>query len=805
MSHDSKRGYQIYYSLLGMILTLAIILWVNDYFILKVNIFACILYSIVPAVLIYIFNRYRKNTVSYLVLLSLLPLVGLIFLISRTNPIKWISEIIDWVIRYDRTEDLYEAMGAYSVLAAVSLVASILFYMIVKRLMTRMLLGAVIITIFIVFSVFGIHIGKVAVGVGVFYILNILIELSGMLYGKRTGNKDRKESILYLIPVCILLAFIAVSLPSKAEPIQWTGVKNVYYTIKDSINKLVTEWEFFVAKGEGIFSISLSGYSDDGSLDNEDLIENHKVALIVTGRRGLSPIYLTGSVNDIYTGYSWEKNKEDYLEDELEYQMDYGELLYGLSRLDPLILEENRLVGSKTMDIIYNDIKTRTFFYPSKTKWYSFNSEVHNLEAEQASITFPKAKGDKTKYNISYYEMNLEGKAFQDMLRQADEFSYDESRNIDYEKIKSIQNEFSVKYKDEFVLNRDDFYELYKERADIIYNSYTQLPDNFPQRVTDLALEITKDKDSRYDKLKAIEAYLLKLEYSYSPGKKPEDADFVDYFLFDNRKGYCTSFATAMAVLGRSIGIPTRYIEGFVVNYEDKDDTGFLVRNSHAHTWVEAYFDGVGWIPFEATPPFYEQRYKEWAPIRRSEDGGNSSYYNIEDMIPPMEEITDIGVEPEAKDGRSSTLLWLLIFLSMMLVLVVILITYYLILRRRYQKEFDASDYSRKTYQLFLRILTLLRYEGFTLDAQDTLLMLSERVRDRYQYEDITFSDVINIFMAYRYGELMVTDKQFDKVSTFHEGLVNTHENETKALKLHMEEFLFLVRGFSHSANHYLV
>lgn len=800
MSHDSKRGYQIYYSLLEMILTLAIILWVNEHFVLNVNIFVCVLYGFIPAVLINVFDRYKKNTVSYLVLLSLLPVLGLVFLISKTNPIKWLSEIAEWVIRYDRTDELYEAMAAYSVLAAVSLVGSIFFYQIVKKLMTRLLLGVVIITIFIVFSVFSIHMGKVAVGVGIFYILNILIELSGMLYGKKTGNKDRKESILYLIPVCILLAFITVGLPSKTEPIQWTGVKNFYNTIKDSINKLVTEWKFFMGEGEGIFSISLSGYSEEGSLGNEDLVNSHKVALIVAGRRGLSPIYLTGSVNDVYTGYSWEKSEEPYLENEQEYQMDYAELLYGLSRLDPQVLEDNRLAESKAMDIIYNNIKTKTFFYPSKTKWFKFNREDHNLDLEHAGITFLKARGDKTRYNISYYEMNLQGQEFQDMLRQADDFSYDYSRSIDYDRIEWIESELFVRDKENFILGRENFNELYKERANIIYNSYTQLPDTLPMRVKDLAYEISKDEDTKYDKLKAIEAYLMEFEYSYSPGKKPEDADFVDYFLFHNKKGYCTSFATAMAVLGRSIGIPTRYVEGFIVNYEDNDDRGFLVRNSNAHAWVEAYFDGVGWIPFEATPPFYEQRYREWAPLRRHEDGENSRYYNIAEITPPVEGITDISGAHFNKDERSGAIIWMLIFISMIIAILVILISYYHILRYKYRKEFDVSDYSMKTYRIFLRILALLKYEGYILGAQDTVLMLSDRIKDRYQYRGINFKEVVNIFMAYRYGELKVADKQFDKVNTFYQGLMNAHENETNALKLHMEEFFFLVKTYNHSA-----
>ncbi|TAH73863.1 MAG: hypothetical protein EWM47_02015 [Anaerolineaceae bacterium] len=794
MSHDSKRGYQIYYSLLGMILTLAIILWTNEYFALKVNILACLLYGIIPAVLLYIFEKNKENTVSYLVLFSLLPVVGLIFLISRTNPIKWARELIDWVIIYDGSDELYVAIWAYTILAIVSLIGNIIFFMIIKRLIFRLLLGAVIITMFVVLGVLHIHMGKVAVGIGIFYILNIFIELSGMLYGKKTGKKEKKESMLYLLPVCFLLAFIAAGLPSKSEPIQWTGVKNIYYTIRDQINKLITEWEFFAGEGEGIFSISLSGYSGDGSLDNEDLISNNRVALIVSGKRGLSPIYLTGSVNDIYTGYSWEKSKEDYLQGEQEYQMDYGELLYGLSRLDPQVLENYRLVEVKSMNIIYKNIKTKTFFYPLKSRSFKFDRTAHDIKNEYAAITFPKARGDKTAYNVSFYEMNLQEKVFQDILRESDGFSYDDSRAIDLDTINLIESKYLIKDKENFYLRREDFNGIYKERADIIYKSYTQLPIDLPKRVIDLAYELTKDKDSKYDKLKAIEGYLLGFEYSYSPGRIPEDVDFVDYFLFDNKKGYCTSYATAMAVLGRSVGIPTRYVEGYVVNYGDKDDTGYLVRNSNAHAWTEAYFDGVGWIPFEATPPFHEQRYTEWAPLRSYEEVENSQFYNIEEVIPPMEETIDENILDDSQDKKGGVLIWMLVFVIMIFVIMVILISYYIVLRRRYGKEFDESDNSMKMYLLFLRILTLLKYEGFVLEANETLIMLSDRTKERYQHWGITFRHVVDIFMAYRYGEIAISDKQFEKVNTFYKGLKEKHEKETKVLKLHMEEFLFLVK-----------
>lgn len=794
MPEDRKKGYEIYHSILGMILALAIISWVNEYYILKVNVIVCILYALLPAILLFIFDKYKKRLVSYLVLLGLLSGVGFIFYLRKTNPITWISRLIDWVIRYNRTDNTYEIIWAYTTLAFVSVIGCIGFFIIVKRFISRLALAAVIIVMFVVFSIMQVNIGKLAVGIGIFYILNIFIELSGMLYGKRTGNRDKKESILYLIPVCILIAVISAGLPSKSEPIQWTGVKNAYYAIRDQINRLVTEWEFFVGEGEGIFSISLSGYSGDGSLDNDDLVSNDKLALIIAGKRGLSPIYLTGSVNDQYTGFSWDKSKEDFLEGEQEYQMDYAELLYGVSRLDPSILEEYRLIESKGLKIIYNNIRTKTLFYPPKSMELVFDRPNTKLHTESAGITFQKAKGKKTLYSTVFYELNLQEKVFQDMLRDADDFSYNSNPVLEREEVNLIEKKFFVKDRESFFLRKTNAFDLYKERAEIIYNSYTQLPETLPTRVKELAYEITKSGETKYDKLKAIEAYLLGFEYSYTPGKAPEDSDFVDYFLFNTKKGYCTSFATAMAVLGRCIGIPTRYAEGYVVDYEDKDSTGYLVRNSNAHAWAEAYFEGVGWIQFESTPPYNKQRYTAWAPKKSYQDLYINQYDFMEEALDPLVEVPESYVSDVEGGNKNVIIIWLLAIITMIIVVVLILVSYYLILRHRYRKKFDASDNNWRMYQLFLRILTLLRYEGFSLEREDTLVMLSERVQDRYQYEDITFRDAVDIFMGYRYGEIPVTDKQLEKVDVFYKGLLRSHEKESKALKLHLEEFLFLLK-----------
>lgn len=93
---------------------------------------------------------------------------------------------------------------------------------------------------------------------------------------------------------------------------------------------------------------------------------------------------------------------------------------------------------------------------------------------------------------------------------------------------------------------------------------YLQLPESIPDRVYRLSKSITVGKSTAYEKVLAISDFLWKnYKYSLDVSYVPEDKDFVDYFLFEEKKGYCTYFATAAAVLSRMEGVPTRYIEGY--------------------------------------------------------------------------------------------------------------------------------------------------------------------------------------------------------------------------------------------------
>jgi transglutaminase-like putative cysteine protease len=131
---------------------------------------------------------------------------------------------------------------------------------------------------------------------------------------------------------------------------------------------------------------------------------------------------------------------------------------------------------------------------------------------------------------------------------------------------------------------------------------YLQLPDGLPARVGDLARRITARASTDYDKVKAIERWLAD-NYLYdieSPVPEP-GRDAVDHFLFDTDVGFCEQFASATAVMLRSLGIPARFVAGYTPGTRNPFTGYYEVKNSDAHTWVEVWFPTVGWYEFDPT------------------------------------------------------------------------------------------------------------------------------------------------------------------------------------------------------------
>jgi hypothetical protein len=155
---------------------------------------------------------------------------------------------------------------------------------------------------------------------------------------------------------------------------------------------------------------------------------------------------------------------------------------------------------------------------------------------------------------------------------------------------------------------------------------YFQLP-TLDKRIQPLALSITTKATNPYDKAVAIENYLrTRYTYTLDLTGKP-DQDPLANFLFKTRAGHCEYFASAMTIMLRTIGIPSREVNGFLPGEYNDLAGDYIVRASDAHSWVEAYFPGTGWVMFDPTPASTEQfgflsrlgQYVDWMELTWNE------------------------------------------------------------------------------------------------------------------------------------------------------------------------------------------
>ncbi len=134
-----------------------------------------------------------------------------------------------------------------------------------------------------------------------------------------------------------------------------------------------------------------------------------------------------------------------------------------------------------------------------------------------------------------------------------------------------------------------------------VCNEYMALPAGIESELYWLTMDIVKDCETPIEKAYAIADYLRDgFVYTLDGAYPPEGRDFVSWFVLDEKQGYCTYYASAMAVMARLAGIPSRYAEGYcAVN----NGTGTIeVTAEDAHAWAELYFNGVGWLEFDVTP-----------------------------------------------------------------------------------------------------------------------------------------------------------------------------------------------------------
>lgn len=179
---------------------------------------------------------------------------------------------------------------------------------------------------------------------------------------------------------------------------------------------------------------------------------------------------------------------------------------------------------------------------------------------------------------------------------------------------------------------------------------YLQLPESLPPRISALAHEVAGSKATPFEQAVAIESYLRGIRYSQAIDSPPAGQDPVDWFLFENKEGYCTYFASAMVLMCRTLGLPARFAQGYAPGEYVAEKKAFVVREADAHAWPEVFFPGYGWTEFEPTPsqpplvrPSGEEEPEAGAsPDLPGGEHGLGEEFGPDLPLPPLDELGDV-------------------------------------------------------------------------------------------------------------------------------------------------------------------
>ncbi|MEH7381941.1 transglutaminaseTgpA domain-containing protein [Bacillus sp. JJ1533] len=271
---------------------------------------------------------------------------------------------------------------------------------------------------------------------------------------------------------------------------------------------------------------------------------------------------------------------------------------------------------------------------------------------------------------------------------------------------------------------------------------YTQLPIDLPDRVKELAFDITGSQTNRYEKVKAVENYFQANGFAYDTQNVavPEgNQDYVDQFLFDTKVGYCDNFSTSMVVLLRAADIPARWVKGYTEGERIETNT-YEITNNNAHSWVEVYFPEFGWVPFEPTKGFSNSNLFSYDLTTNGDQNSQTPQTTPEEM-PKEEEVEETIATPISEDKDSSLFEKLADAFSwkyaLIFILSIVLITYVLFKTRKkwmpylyillYKNAKDEEAY----FKAYHALLKQLERVGFPRKDGQTLREYSIQV-DKY-------------------------------------------------------------------------
>lgn len=455
------------------------------------------------------------------------------------------------------------------------------------------------------------------------------VYLMAFLYANLAMEKDKNKSSIELndtkerviknifINFVLVVTFIVVMFIESISPYERSEKFDEY---KSEINAYLNGEKSILQAFENAFNFIINegkahGGMNNGKLGEVDEIEfsgDEIMKVEISSKYDdfkILPLYIKSFVGVTYTGNRWE-NADDEIDDAANriakfYNISLSEVdevsAGFLSNRKKYILDDNNNIkGGVKITVLDEDDRNNYWPYYS----YTGLSSSHDGQRERLKEEY----GTK-KFVVEYPYSIPNSYQYQSISLMFGKYpGKDSTQSEELSKLISIEYSYYEQVVKKYYL---DIPESFEDIAEEIRNRtisviYTDL--DFEQGRKEVRIRDASVDEFGYESyIKFVKDYLSRCTYTLSPGRLNSNEDFVVKFLTETKEGYCSHFASAGTLIFRAMGIPARYVEGYVVMEADGNDYEYssVVKDDAAHAWVEIYVRGVGWVPVDVTPASY--------------------------------------------------------------------------------------------------------------------------------------------------------------------------------------------------------
>lgn len=711
-----------------------------------------LLLAILHTALLYGQKLAKKRKIPLLLVLSLLVLVCVILTLLRLPWFQYFWDFADYIGSWQGNGMMNLKYGWFILYMMLAL-GERLYNGLTKFIQTKLLLSILILGALILQACMYLDWDILPTAAALYVALSGFTETYQRLIQKRKEIFAR-DMLPFLAGVVLLLSV----LPNSMDPISWNAFKQFYKQVQAGANELVCEIAFW--NDDNGFTVGSVGFSNNqenfwGKL--ADGFSRRMMKISVNSGSDLKETYFTGVIKEKCNDNNWSKVDPPGKKELSEYQWEMQERLYNLYQSGILRTDAESFCKVNSYRLQYDNLKTNTLFYPTNCFQILPAKTTDQTEDDGPNILFQKKQKKGDIYQVDGMQMNLN----QDNL-----VAYLQKKSIPKVDASTAKNTLFQECADALHLKPAEIAEItdaswkakLESREKYIEQTDLELPDQLPSRVQSLAEKITAAKDNDFDKAQAIVHYLKETggyTYTTSPAKLEEDKDVVDSFLFQSKKGYCSYFASAAAILCRCAGVPSRYVEGIVVDYEDETDGWYPVLGKSAHAWIQVYIQGFGWLDMDATPG-YEIGGGNW----KAQSNDYVAYKPSANLVQDTESKPTGDKKSDKHVTQFETVTSYVPYLAIGIGM--ILGSFFLVMIGGKAIAYHAYQTSgtRKRAEICMnRLLQYLKKRGLAMQSDETLRMYGQRLAKRKE-TDSDYLEVLQWYETVRYGNRKVAESE---------------------------------------------